>query len=152
MLINWKTRCRKSSLILRYVDNTFSDLYTQLGVDFKYRIINMYNYNMKIRIWDTTAVDRFRTVTPHYYRNANIIYVIYDTTDLNSCNEISKWIDHIETHTIYHKTYNEKKFLQIGVIGTKLDKLKTIEDQSWLKDFQHIVNINNVIELYKQRN
>lgn len=54
----------KSSLLLRFADNTFSGSYiTTIGVDFKIRTINVDGERVKLQIWDTAGQERFRTIT-----------------------------------------------------------------------------------------
>uniref|UniRef100_A0A3B5LHJ5 Uncharacterized protein n=1 Tax=Xiphophorus couchianus TaxID=32473 RepID=A0A3B5LHJ5_9TELE len=44
----------KSSLLLRFADNTFSGLYiTTIGVDFKIRTVEINGEKVKLQIWDT---------------------------------------------------------------------------------------------------
>ncbi|KAJ8887687.1 hypothetical protein PR048_013905 [Dryococelus australis] len=54
----------KSSLLLRFADNTFSGSYiTTIGVDFKIRTIDLDGERVKLQIWDTAGQERFRTIT-----------------------------------------------------------------------------------------
>lgn len=46
----------KSSLLLRFADNTFSGNYiTTIGVDFKIRTILLNGERVKLQIWDTAG-------------------------------------------------------------------------------------------------
>ncbi len=57
----------KSSLLLRFADNTFSGNYiSTIGVDFKIRTIEIDNEKVKLQIWDTAGQERFRTITSTY--------------------------------------------------------------------------------------
>lgn len=54
----------KSSLLLRFADNTFSGSYiTTIGVDFKIRTVDIEGERVKLQIWDTAGQERFRTIT-----------------------------------------------------------------------------------------
>ena len=54
----------KSSLLLRFADNTFTGNYiTTIGVDFKIRTIFINGERVKLQIWDTAGQERFRTIT-----------------------------------------------------------------------------------------
>ncbi|PKU38612.1 ras-related protein rab- hypothetical protein [Limosa lapponica baueri] len=54
----------KSSLLLRFADNTFSGSYiTTIGVDFKIRTVEINGEKVKLQIWDTAGQERFRTIT-----------------------------------------------------------------------------------------
>ena len=46
----------KSSLLLRYVDNIFQpSLLATIGVDFKFKTVNLNNNKIKLQIWDTAG-------------------------------------------------------------------------------------------------
>lgn len=46
--------------------------------------------------WDTAGQERFRTITSSYYRGAHGIIVVYDTTDLESYNNVKAWLHEID--------------------------------------------------------
>jgi len=86
----------KSSILLRHCDNTFSSEYiSTIGVDFKVRLHTVDGNIVKIQMWDTAGQERFRTITSSYYRGAQIIFLVYDITDLASFNNIKDWLAEI---------------------------------------------------------
>ena len=62
----------KTSMLLRFCDNTFSDQYTStIGVDFKIKTMMIDGYKLlKLQVWDTACQERFRSITHGYYRNS----------------------------------------------------------------------------------
>jgi len=59
----------KSSLLLRFADDQFSESYlTTIGVDFRFRTLPIDGKNVKLQIWDTAGQERFRTITSAYYK------------------------------------------------------------------------------------
>ena len=75
----------KSSLLVRFADNTFSGNYiTTIGVDFKIRTIEINGERVKLQIWDTAGQERFRTITSTYYRGTHGVIVVYDVTSGDS--------------------------------------------------------------------
>ncbi|XP_068100174.1 ras-related protein Rab-35-like [Hyperolius riggenbachi] len=86
----------KSSLLLRFADNSFSGSYiTTIGVDFKIRTLMLDGERVKLQIWDTAGQERFRTITSTYYRNTHGVIVVYDVTNPESFVNVKRWLHEI---------------------------------------------------------
>lgn len=88
-----------------------------LGVDFDSKIIIINDKKIKVHIWDTAGMERFRTLTINYYRGANIIMLFYDTTHRTTFDNLESWIISIKSKV---DTSNCK----IALIGTKTDLIE----------------------------
>uniref|UniRef100_A0A7E4VNP0 Ras-related protein Rab-35 n=1 Tax=Panagrellus redivivus TaxID=6233 RepID=A0A7E4VNP0_PANRE len=89
----------KSSLLLRFADNTFSPNYiTTIGVDFKIRTISVNGLRIKLQIWDTAGQERFRTITSTYYRGTHGVVVVYDVTNGETFSNVKRWLQEIESN------------------------------------------------------
>ena len=104
----------KSSIILRYIDDTFSvNLMNSIGVDFKLKNIEIDKKRIKLQIWDTAGSERFRTITTSYYRGAHAIIMVFDITKKETFDHIINWMADID------------KFAKQGVlrilVGNKCD-------------------------------
>ncbi|GAB6030117.1 Ras-protein Rab-35 [Chamberlinius hualienensis] len=87
----------KSSLLLRFADNTFSGNYiTTIGVDFKIRTLEVDGEKVKLQIWDTAGQERFRTITSTYYRGTHGVIVVYDVTSGDSFANVKRWLHEID--------------------------------------------------------
>lgn len=87
----------KSSLLLRFSDNTFTGSYiTTIGVDFKIKTVTVNNQKVKLQIWDTAGQERFRTITSTYYRGTHGVIVVYDVTNGESFANVKRWLHEIE--------------------------------------------------------
>lgn len=98
MLLVGDSATGKSSLLLRFVDNSFeSSFISTIGVDFK-----IYNMKLsdgsraKLQIWDTAGQERFRTITSSYYRGCNCVMVVYDVTDRKSFANVERWMNEVD--------------------------------------------------------
>ena len=75
----------KSCLLLRFADDQFTESYiTTIGVDFRFKTISVGGKTVKLQIWDTAGQERFRTITSAYYRGADGIVIVYDSSDRDS--------------------------------------------------------------------
>jgi len=89
----------KSCLLLRFADDTYTESYiSTIGVDFKIKTIKDEGKTIKLQIWDTAGQERFRTITSSYYRGAHGIIVVFDTTDLDSFNNVKQWLQEIDRY------------------------------------------------------
>merc|ERR1711970_532683 len=104
----------KSSLLLRFADDTWADSYiSTIGVDFKIRTVEIDGKVIKLQIWDTSGQERFRTITSSYYRGAHGIIVVYDVTEVESFDNVKVWLQEIDRYA----NENVKKLL----VGNKCD-------------------------------
>ncbi|KAG1687809.1 Ras-related protein Rab-18 [Nymphon striatum] len=75
ILIIGESGVGKSSLLLRFTDGTFdSEQSATIGVDFKVKSLTLDDNTVKLAIWviisEISGQERFRTLTPSYYRGA----------------------------------------------------------------------------------
>ena len=110
----------KSSLLLRFTSDLFSDSYScTIGIDFKVKTIELNGKKIKLQIWDTAGQERFRTITASYYRGAQGIIIVYDITNKLSFNNIGQWLKDIERYA----SDNVQKIL----VGNKSDLIEQRE-------------------------
>ncbi|XP_060063031.1 uncharacterized protein LOC132543533 [Ylistrum balloti] len=89
----------KSSLLLRFADDVFSETYiSTIGVDFKIRTVNLEGKTVRLQIWDTAGQDRFKTITSSFYRGAHGIMLVYDVTDMQSFRHVRDWIQEVDKY------------------------------------------------------
>ncbi|KAL1489366.1 hypothetical protein ABEB36_014279 [Hypothenemus hampei] len=87
----------KSSLLLRFSDNTFTGSYiTTIGVDFKIKTVNIDGQKVKLQIWDTAGQERFRTITSTYYRGTHGVIIVYDVTNGDTFANVKRWLHEID--------------------------------------------------------
>ena len=90
----------KSCILLRFADDSFTESYiTTIGVDFRFRTINVEGKNVKLQIWDTAGQERFRTITSAYYRGADAIVLVYDSTNRESFEHVDSWLQEVNKYS-----------------------------------------------------
>ena len=69
--------------------------------------------SINVQIWDTAGQERFRNITNTYYRGAQAVILVYDTTNQESFDNIKHWLEQAEGHA----SETCLKFL----VGNKID-------------------------------
>jgi len=108
----------KSSLLLRYLDHTFQEYVSTIGVDFRIKNHEFDGTEVKIQIWDAAGGrERFSRPSSAYYRGSNGIILAFDLTNEYSFKLLDKWLVEVE------------KFAPEGapviLVGTKCDLVET---------------------------
>jgi hypothetical protein len=84
--------CGKSCILLRFAENCFRDDHiTTLGVDFKLKTIKLDRDRIRLELWDTAGMERYRTIYNSYYHSAHGVMVVYDITDKRSFDNVKNY-------------------------------------------------------------
>ncbi|VDK64560.1 unnamed protein product [Onchocerca ochengi] len=92
--------CGKSCILLRFAENSFrQDHITTLGVDFKLKTIKLGRDKIRLELWDTAGMERYRTIYNSYYHSAHGVMCVYDLTDERSFDNLRNyWLKEIRMH------------------------------------------------------
>lgn len=106
----------KSSIVTRFVSDSFEELSPTVGVDFKLKRLDVDGKRLKLTVWDTAGQERFRTLTSSYYRGAHGVVFVYDVTSAASFAALREtWLKEVD---MYGTIESSVKI----VIGNKIDK------------------------------
>jgi len=106
----------KSSLLLRFTDDTFAnDMPATIGMDFKTTKIKIDENMVKLAIWDTAGSERFRSLTPNFYRGSHGVILVYDVTNRQSFEKLDNWLSELDA-------YSTKSDIVKMLVGNKIDK------------------------------
>ena len=107
----------KSSIITRFCDDEFQeDTSPTIGVDYRSKIMDVNDSDVKVIIWDTAGQERFRTITNIYYRGTHGLCMVYDVTRPDSFANIKNvWLSEAREHLLSDEVV-------IMLIGNKIDK------------------------------
>lgn len=94
-----------------FCDRTFTNKFDQplqqselilskptIGVEFREKIVNVNNVKAKLCIWDTAGQDKYRAIISAYYRNADAVILMYDSTNIESFEKLNKWLEELDKH------------------------------------------------------
>ncbi|KAF5879626.1 putative 40s ribosomal protein s3ae protein [Botrytis fragariae] len=71
-----------------------------IGVDFKLKTLSIHGSPYRLNLLDTAGQERFRTLSNSYYRGAHAVLLVYDVTNRESFNSLSRWIDEAENNAV----------------------------------------------------
>jgi small GTP-binding protein len=104
----------KTSLLLRFIDNTFDpDYKSTIGVQFMTRVVKFDNRNVKLIIWDIAGQSKHATYRHLYYKAANGIILVYDITRGRTFENLPRWLQDARASI--------GSDLKIAVLGNKMD-------------------------------
>uniref|UniRef100_A0A7S4IMH1 Uncharacterized protein n=1 Tax=Vannella robusta TaxID=1487602 RepID=A0A7S4IMH1_9EUKA len=127
----------KSCLLLRYVDETYSDVFiSTIGVDYKSKNIQVDGSDVKLQIWDPSKDSQFNHVTSSFYRGAAGIFLMFDVGNAESFQNISEWLSAVKRFGSCNVT--------TFIVGAKCDKeerVVSIEQAKELADSEGLTYI-----------
>ena len=118
----------KSCLLLQYVDGTYTDTFIgTIGVDYKLKEIEVGEEGVNLQIWDPVAESELQPVTSSFYRGAAGVFLLYDTSNEQSFQNIVDW------HTAV-KRFGSDAVVAV-LVGTKADTADRKVDFDRAKEF-----------------
>ena len=87
------TSVGKTSLLLRYTEDTFDSSLPTVGVDVKYKYLSYENKKIRLDIWDTAGQERFRGIAKNYFRGAHGFIFVFDITKKDTFNKLKVWMN-----------------------------------------------------------
>ena len=117
----------KTSLILRYIKNTFTNEYiTTLGADFidktysHTQIDNLDTGNeLTLTIWDMAGQSHFKEIAKVYCEGSAGVIIVFDVNDKTSFEAVYDWYDFIQANI---------PDAEILVVGNKIDLPQEVEN------------------------
>ena len=119
----------KSSLLLRYTKHEFNvDMRSTIGVEFALKYLKIDNFQLKVQIWDTAGMERYRSITSAYYKGAKGVIIVYDICREKSFEDVDKWIEDFKS-----KADEDAVILLIGNKNDLDDKREVNKEEAELK-------------------
>ncbi|XP_068159073.1 LOW QUALITY PROTEIN: ras-related protein Rab-18 [Drosophila tropicalis] len=123
LLVIGESGVGKSSLIRRFVENKFDENHdVTIGMDFKSKVMNVDGIDYKVALWDTAGAERFRSLTPSFYRKALGAILVYDITNRDTLVKLEAWLAELDS-------YSDNPNIAIIVVGNKIDQDRVVDRQ-----------------------
>ena len=112
----------KSSIALRYVQDTFSDNYdVTIGGAYMQQTVTVPDptgktdsVKVKLDLWDTGGSDRFRSLVSMYYKDAVAAVICYDLTNERTFESMAYWTNEMQQK-------NNVDHVVLALAGNKCD-------------------------------
>jgi len=70
---------------------------------------------VKLEIWDTAGQEKFKSLTPMYYRGAHGVFIVYDVTNRNTYDEAKEYVSTVRAKA------EKPELVSILLLGNKVD-------------------------------
>ncbi len=107
----------KTSILNRFVDDDFVlSLTATIGIDFKVKDVQIDTETVvRIQVWDTAGQERYRTITNGFYRNTEVVFIVFDLTNRDTFASVAEWVQAARTRT------TQEHLKGIYLVGSKCD-------------------------------
>ena len=145
----------KTSVLERYINRTFKSNYLlTIGMDKRFKRLEVNNTDVDIFITDTAGQERFRSLTKMFYKGADGILVGFSLTEAKTLESVNYWINEI------NQNCSKEYPISLVLFGNKCDDKENIqvkqEDIDKIKDKYNLtyfetsakdnINIQNIFE------
>ena len=84
----------KTNLINTSMGNNFEEeSQTTTNATFSQKELKIGNESYYLDLWDTAGQEKYQSFTKIFLKKSEIVIFVYDITDLNSFNDLEKWIE-----------------------------------------------------------
>ena len=134
LVILGDTSVGKSSIVQRFAHNSFFEFQEPtIGAAFVCKDIEVDNEKIRVEIWDTAGQERYKSLTPMYFRYANIAIIVFDLTNKDSFEGVKYWMQTLEEKgepDIFKVLVGNKKDIRnkIEVSNEEIKKYTTIHN------------------------
>jgi Ras-related protein Rab-5C len=106
----------KTSLSNRFTYNRMPmNLESTVGASYLEKTVTIMDQDVRLEIWDTAGSERYRSLVPMYYRDANCAVVVFDITAPDGLDEAQMWIAQLRDHT--------KTEVIVALAANKIDRV-----------------------------
>jgi len=113
----------KTSTILKFSDNAFRHSYIPtVGVNISMRFVRCREKGIQLFLWDLAGQSKYQKSRHQFYQGAQGAILVYDLTDRQSFDNISKWYD-----DLMRSVETESNKMQLILCGNKKDLVDKIK-------------------------
>ena len=88
----------KTSIINRIHSNFYDEnIEATIGVDFVSKNIRFHGQSIKLQLWDTCGLEKYKGLIPSYIRNSLLVFAVYDISRKYSFVNVQNWINFVKS-------------------------------------------------------
>ncbi|MDX1797602.1 MAG: Rab family GTPase [Candidatus Lokiarchaeia archaeon] len=131
----------KTSLINRFVENSFSEDYrATLGANIVRKDVNLNNTKVRLIMWDLAGQEKYQVVRSLYFQGCEGALLVYDVTRYSTFESInSKWLRDFKKYV-----KNEGAYILIGNKSDLTDQRTVTEERG--KEIANKIKASHFIE------
>lgn len=118
------TTVGKTAIVTRLCNGKLFDSTSTVGASFLSKTITVNEETIKFQIWDTSGSERYRSMAPMYFRNADAAIIVYDITSTESFKDVQYWTKEIK------EKGSESTLIALAGNKADLDSARVIERQT----------------------
>lgn len=85
--------CGKTSLIKRFTTEGFDlDYKPTQGADYESKYFDVLDVGYNVGFWDVPGEEKFKQIVQSYYKNANVVVIVFDLTRPSTLSNATKWM------------------------------------------------------------
>lgn len=116
----WNNTCYKYSIEQERYNNedVCNSVNPTIGIDYKTKKINIIPKGvLRFSIWDTAGQERYKSIVSMYYKDTDILVLIFDMSNKKSLDELYFWYNEFINLSYSKNLFN----LPIIIVGNKID-------------------------------
>lgn len=116
----------------RFMYDKFDSSYAAtIGIDFLSKTLYLEDRTVRLQLWDTAGQERFRSLIPSYIRDSSVAVIVYDITNRQSFQNVSRWVDEVRAErgsdVIIALVGNKSDLVDARVVSIEEGDLKSKE-------------------------
>lgn len=86
----------KTAIVTSFLNKKFSNSnLSTVAASYSNAIIDVSGTDVKVQIWDTAGQEKYRSLAPMYYHDADAAIVVFSVTDRQSFENVPSWIEEL---------------------------------------------------------
>lgn len=140
----------KSNILTKFVDDEFNvNNTTTVGVDYKVVRVDHGQKTVKLLLWDTAGQERFNAIVKTFYKDAQVVILVFDLTNRASFDNIEFWLNQVKCEKIDDLIYilvGNKVDIESKRVISKEEVIKKTTDLKFNRYFESSAKNNICIE------